>query len=123
MGILVNNVTLSSSEPLFHRHNFAQLMQMISANVFAQSVMTRIMAGLWLEDRKGKNCLVIDYSSGGSNPFAPDPLYAGSKSYAQVLSSSLAAQYEAFSAKDPVQHPQIEFMQVHPQGVIGAYAQ
>ena len=74
-------------------------MQMISANVFAQSVMTRIMAGKWLEGRKGKNCLVIDYSTGGAaGHFAPDPLYAGSKSYAQVLSRSLAAQYRAFSA-------------------------
>lgn len=98
VGILVNNVTLSSSESVFHRHNFSQLVQMISANVFAQSVMTRIMAGKWLEERKGKQCLVIDYASGATaGPLAVDPLYAGSKSYAQILSRSLAAQYEAFS--------------------------
>lgn len=35
VGILVNNVTLSSSQPLFHKQNFASIMQMISANVFS----------------------------------------------------------------------------------------
>ena len=56
---------------------------MVSANIFAQSVMTRIMAGKWLEERKGKQCLVIDYSSDCiSRPLASDPLFAGSKSYA-----------------------------------------
>lgn len=124
VGILVNNVTLAATVPLFHGINFAQLMQAISANVFAQSVMTRIMAAKWLEDRKGKQCLVIDYSGGGlASPLASDPVFAGSKTYAQVLSRSLDAQYKSFHDDDPGEHPSIEFMQVHPQGVIGAYAE
>lgn len=60
------------------------------------------MAAKWIEERKGKNCLVIDYASGSNNTNVTDPLYGGSAAYSKVLSSSLSAQYEAFSARDPV---------------------
>lgn len=64
VGILVNSVNMSVSDPLFHKLNFAHIMQMMSVNVFAQTVMTRIMTAKWLEERKGQQCLVIDYSNG-----------------------------------------------------------
>ena len=55
VGILVNNVTLSVTDPTlgFHKLDFSQIMQMMSTNIFSQTVMTRIMAAKWLEERKG----------------------------------------------------------------------
>lgn len=74
-----------------------------SVNIAAQSVMTHIFTNRWQQERKGKRCLVVDYSSVvGRKPLGYAPLYCAEKSYNAMFSRSLGIQYAAAYKKDPV---------------------
>lgn len=73
-----------------------RLFNTFSVNVMAQSVMTHIFTNRWKDERKGKRCLVIDYSSiVAQKPMGGAPIYCAEKSFNAVLSNSLGQQYEA----------------------------
>lgn len=62
VGILANNVGIISYGP-YHNTQFEKMFNTFSVNIAAQSVMTHIFTNKWVQERKGKRCLIIDYSS------------------------------------------------------------
>ena len=110
IGILANNVGIISYGP-FHNTAFEKMFNTFSVNIAAQSVMTHIFTNRWVQQRKGKRCLIIDYSSVVAlKPQPGVPIYSGEKSYNAVLSEALGKQYAAAYKADPVNMPNIEFM-------------
>jgi len=117
VGILANNVGVLEFGA-YHNTPLEKMFASFAVNIAAQSVMTHIFTSKWQEERKGKRCLVIDYSSVvGRKPMGGAPLYCGEKSYNAALSRSLGMQYANQYKADPVNKPNIEFMQVYPNSV------
>ena len=89
VGILANNVGIVTGGP-YHNTNLNSMFNTFSVNIAAQSVMTYIFTNKWQSERKGKRCLVIDYSSVvGLKPMGWGPLYSAEKSYNAMFSRSL----------------------------------
>jgi short-subunit dehydrogenase len=120
IAILVNNVGILRGGP-YHKTALEKMFNSFTVNIAAQSVMTHIFANRWMEERKGKKCLVIDYSSVVAlKPMGGAPLYCAEKSYNAIFSECLGKQYEAAYKKDPINMPNIEFMRVYPNSVKSA---
>lgn len=120
IGILANNVGIIEFGP-YHKASLSRLFNTFSVNVAAQSVMTHIFTKKWVEERKGKRCLVIDYSSVVAlKPMGGAPIYCAEKSYNAVLSECLSKQYESLYKADPENMPNVEFMRVYPNSVKSA---
>ena len=93
IGILANNVGVISFGP-YHNLKYDKMFNTFSVNIAAQSVMTHIFTNKWIKERKGKRCLVIDYSSVVALKAMPGvPIYSAEKSYNAVLSEALGKQY------------------------------
>lgn len=117
---MANNVGIISFGP-YHNIKLDKMFDTFSVNIAAQSVMTHIFTNKWVKDRKGKRCLVIDYSSVVALKSMPGvALYSGEKSFNAVLSESLGKQYANAYKADPVNMPNVEFMQVYPNSVKSA---
>lgn len=120
IGILANNVGILAFGP-YHKTGLDKMFNSFTVNIAAQSVMTHIFTKRWVDDRKGKKCLIIDYSSVVAlKPMGGAPLYCAEKSYNAILSECLGKQYENAYKNDPVNMPNIEFMRVYPNSVKSA---
>lgn len=120
IAILANNVGIIAFGP-YHKIGLDKMFNSFTVNICAQSVMTHIFTKRWTEERKGKKCLVIDYSSVVAlKPMGGAPLYCAEKSYNAIFSECLGKQYEAAYKADPVNMPNVEFMRVYPNSVKSA---
>ena len=94
IGILVNNVGMAWAGP-YHTQPIQKIFDMLYVNCASQAVLSRYYLEKWVNERKGKKCAIISYSSiAAQEPMGGVAEYGATKAFNDIFSRSMEVEYK-----------------------------